>query len=119
MSPKDKKCKLIGLLLQACVAASIVDSQAVLASAWTCSGQKPCASTTHILGVHLTGNSMILVASSSTVMFKGFAVLLWQNYGPNMQLYKVAHSTARNDCEDQRQVPACRASPCQEECSQF
>ena len=22
-------------------------------------------------------------------------------------------------CEDQRQVPACRASPCQEECSQF
>ncbi len=29
------------------------------------------------------------------------------------------HSTGRSICEDQTQVPACRASPCQEECSQF
>lgn len=29
------------------------------------------------------------------------------------------HSTGRSMCKDQKQVPACRASPCQEECSQF
>lgn len=86
MSPKDRKGKLIGLL-QASVAAFTVDSP----DCAVCAGvESTCLSSTHTLGAHLTGELTILAAKTSTLTFKAFTILLWQNYGPNMQNRKDA-----------------------------